>query len=149
MTRTEKGPVQRALHCRCGRAKIVARGLLRDLLHAALAGRALLRRLARSGTGPLRPTLLDVPEAEAGQAHPRRASPGAGPFEIRVHAHALPRLPRQGDPHRVLRADRPPLLRTLWREQHPGAHEQGQLDFRAPVPALATAPLSADGEEGN
>ena len=49
----------------------------------------------------------------------------------------------------LLRADWSPLLRTLWREQHPNAHEQGRLDFRAPIPTLATTPLFAGGEEEN
>ncbi len=48
----------------------------------------------------------------------------------------------------VLRINWRPLLRTLWREQHPRAHEQGQLNFRAPQPALATALLFASGGEG-
>jgi hypothetical protein len=33
----------------------------------------------------------------------------------------------------VLRNDWPELLRLLWREQHPHAHEQGRLDFAATV----------------
>ena len=41
----------------------------------------------------------------------------------------------------VLRAAWPPLLRTLWREQHPQAHEQYPLDFTLRTPAAVPVRL--------
>jgi hypothetical protein len=35
----------------------------------------------------------------------------------------------------------PPLLRELWREQHPLGHEQTALDFKANFPAAKSTPL--------
>jgi len=35
----------------------------------------------------------------------------------------------------------PPLLLELWREQHPLAHEQTALDFKAKFPAVESVPL--------
>ena len=140
--------MKRFLHCRCRQAKVVAEGLL----HAALVGRALLRRLARSAPARdgRRCRVCHTPERgkRTLAVHDRvlgrpRIGLGLGlMLTLCLGCHA--KVTRTG----VLRADLPPLLRTLWREQHPGAHEQGQLDFRAPVPALATAPLFANGEEG-
>jgi len=36
---------------------------------------------------------------------------------------------------RFLHREWPPLLRVLWREQHPKAHEQTALNFREKKPA--------------
>ena len=40
-----------------------------------------------------------------------------------------------------LRREWPPLLRTLWREQHPKGHEQVQIDFTSKKPDAKLVPL--------
>ena len=41
----------------------------------------------------------------------------------------------------------PPLLLALWREQHPNAHEQVQLDFASKKPAAKPVPLFSEENE--
>ena len=149
MTRPVKGPVQRSLHCRCGRAKVVARGMCgvcytlrwQDGLYFGGLREAVLARDGR------RCRVCRRPERGKRTLAVHHRVPGRSELGSMLTlcpgCHA--KVTRTG----VLRADWPPLLRMLWREQHPRAHEQGRLDFRAPVPALATAPLFANGEEGN
>ncbi len=43
----------------------------------------------------------------------------------------------------------PPLLRELWRELHPGGHEQTALDFRWRVAQAKPVPLFEDSGEGS
>jgi hypothetical protein len=42
---------------------------------------------------------------------------------------------------KVVLSQMPPLLLELWREQHPLAHEQTALDFKANFLAAKSAPL--------
>ncbi len=42
---------------------------------------------------------------------------------------------------RYLRRDWPPLLRVLWREQHPEGHEQTMLNFFEKKPVAKLVPL--------
>ena len=48
---------------------------------------------------------------------------------------------------RVVLSQMPPLLRELWREQHPLGHEQPALDFKANFPAAIGVPLFRAPEE--
>ncbi|MDQ2844263.1 MAG: HNH endonuclease [Acidobacteriota bacterium] len=41
----------------------------------------------------------------------------------------------------------PPLLLMLWREQHPGGHEQTVLNFRGRKPVAVAVPLEFSDEE--
>jgi len=45
---------------------------------------------------------------------------------------------------KVVLSAMPPLLLELWREQHPGGHEQKQLDFSSEKPAAKLIPLFRD-----
>ncbi len=76
-----KRALQRSMHCPCGRARILARGLCATCYT--------LKRQDGVYFGGLR--------------------------------------------EQVLTRNWPLLLRTLWREQHPGAHEQCVLEFAVPL----------------
>ena len=43
----------------------------------------------------------------------------------------------------------PPLLLKLWREQHPKAHEQVQLDFSSKKLAAKVVPLFEENKESS
>jgi hypothetical protein len=49
---------------------------------------------------------------------------------------------------KVVLSQMPPLLRELWREQHPLGHEQTALDFRANFPVAKSAPLFRETAHG-
>ena len=151
MTRPVTRSAQRSLHCPCGRAKIVARGLCGSATRCA--GR----------TGATSAGLREAVLARDGRCCRVCHTPERGKRSLAVH-HRVPGRSELGlmltlcpgchakvTRTAVLRADWQPLLRTLWREQHPRAHEQGRLDFRIPmpVPVPATALLFASGEEEN
>ncbi len=149
MTRAGKGPVQRSLHCRCGRVKIVARGLC-GVCYT-------LRRQDGRDFGGLRETVLARDGRRCRVCH----APERGKRTLAVH-HRVPGRSELGlmltlcpgchakvTRTAVLRADWPPLLRTLWREQHPKAPEQFPLDFTLRPQAAKPVTLFANGEEGN
>ena len=130
--------LQRRMHCPCGRAKMLARGRCATCYS--------LRRQDQEHYGGLREAVLD----RDGRRCRVCGAPGGRKRSLAVH-HRVPgrselalmislclachaRVTRQ----RVLDACWPPLLVELWREQHPEAHEQLQLNFtmpfQAPVP---------------
>lgn len=138
---------QRTLHCPCGREKILALGLCATCYT--------LKRQDAAYFGGHREAVL----ARDGY---RRCPPGCttlkrGKRSIAVHH----RVPGESDPKLmvtlclachakvsrtlVVQADWPPLLRELWREQHPGGHEQTRLDFAKAAPCLRPTPLFGDG----
>ena len=134
-----RAPMQRGLHCPCGRAKIVARGLC-GICYT-------LRWQDGRYFGGLREAVL----ARDGYRCRVCSAPGRAKHSIVVH-HRVPGRSTlalmlalcpacHARVHRTQAALRamPPLLRELWREQHPEGQEQRQLDFRVarfrPVPA--------------
>lgn len=142
-----KRAVQRALHCRCGRAKVIARGLC--------AVCYTLRHHDERYFGGLREQVLK----RDGYRCRVCGRPGRGKWSIVVH-HRVPGVseldrmialcPRHHgivERREMAIAEMPPLLLELWRERHPGAPEQGWLDFRAVRPPVA-APVSLFGELG-
>jgi hypothetical protein len=121
------------LHCPCGRAKILARGLCATCYT--------LQRQDRAYFGGLREKIL----TRDGHRCRGCGAAGRGKRTLAVH-HRRPGVSTlaslitlcPGCHARVsrtcvLRNDWPELLRLLWREQHPHAHEQGRLDFAATV----------------
>ena len=139
--REVKALAQRRMHCPCGRAKIIARGLC-GVCYT-------LRQHDRRYFGGLREAVL----ARDGYSCRVCGAPGRRKRSILVH-HRAPGKSILGlmialcpgchaKVHRtrnVLRA-MPPLLLQLWREQHPRGHEQTRLDFRPPQGAMERVPL--------
>ena len=142
--------LQRVMHCPCGNAKVLAHGLCATCYT--------LKRQDAAYFGGLREKVLErdgyrcrvcaeLPEVERlciGQppsVHHRVA--GVSQLHLMItlcaaHHAQIGRL-------RVAAKPMSPLLRTLWREQHPDGHEQTPLDFSASVPAAAGDRLFEDG----
>ena len=137
---------QRSMHCRCGRAKTIARGLCGTCYT--------LKRQDEEHFGGLREQVLErdgyrcrvcaaLPEVDrlcVGQppsVHHRMTGISKLQLMITLCAghHAMVT--------RTLCLDKgwPPLLALLWREQHPQAHEQLQLSFTLPFRAPVPVPL--------
>lgn len=120
---------QSRLHCFCGRTKILARGLCRVCYT--------LQRQDQTYSGGLREQVL------ARDGHRCRAcgAGGRGKRTLAVHHRQpgvstlatlitlCPACHAKVSRTRMLVRNWPPLLRTLWREQHPQAHEQRSLDL--------------------
>jgi hypothetical protein len=133
----QRKPVQRAICCPCGRGAILALGLCATCYA--------LRRQDEKYFGGLREDVLDR------DGHMCRGceKPGGRKRSLGVH-HRRPGISVtrwmvalcpgcHARVHRtlVLRRWMPPLLRKLWREQHPHAHEQALLPFDwRPAPTL-------------
>ena len=137
---------QRSMHCRCGNAKIIAHGLCWTCYS--------LKRQDEEYFGGQREEVLkrdsyrcrvcsEMPEVAwlcVGQrpgVHHR--VPGVSEKHLMItlcaghHAMVTHTL--------FLDKGWPPLLILLWREQHPEAHEQLQLDFTMRFRALVPVPL--------
>lgn len=137
---------QRRMHCPCGRAKIVARGLC-GVCYT-------LRCHDRRYFGELREAVLE----RDGYRCRVCAAPGRRKRSILVHHRVpgqstlslmialCPGCHAKVHRTRTVLKTMPPLLLELWREQHPRGHEQTRLDFRVPRPALTTAWLFGGGE---
>ena len=134
-------PVQRVLHCPCGRAKIAARGLC-AVCYA-------LKRQDRQHFGGRREAVLD----RDGRRCRVCGKPGRRKRSIALH-HRVPGVSEDdlmitlclgchAKVTRTLVMNRcwPPLLIELWREQHPSGHEQAQLDFRLRAVPPSQVPL--------
>ena len=122
--------VQLAMHCRCGRASVIALGMCPTCYT--------LRRQDEEYFGGLREAVLE----RDGYRCRVCDAPGTGKRSIIVH-HRVPGQSRMhlmislcpGCHARVHRTKAvlvtmPALLLELWREQHPKGHEQTALDFR-------------------
>ena len=136
---------QRSLYCSCGKAKIVARGLCGSCYT--------MKRQDVEYFGGLRETVLDRDNRRCRVCD----VPGGRKRSLAVHHRIRGRSELHllitlclGCHAKVTRtaslcADWPELLRVLWREQHPDAHEQLPLDFKVVrAPAL---PVDLDFEE--
>ena len=131
-------PVQAAMHCRCGNAKIIAHGLcwtcysLKRQDEAYFGG---LREkvLERDGYRcRVCAELLEVDRLCVGQppsVHHR--VPGVSKLHLMITLCAA----HHAQVERLQVAAKPmsPLLLTLWREQHPEGHEQKMLRFETPL----------------
>jgi hypothetical protein len=134
---------QRSICCPCGNEKVLARGLCATCYT--------LKRQDEEYFGGHREEVL----ARDGYrcAVPRCTTLKRGKRSVAVHH----RRPGNNDPKlmitlclachakvsrtRFLRREWPPLLRILWREQHPKGHEQTALDFVEKKPAAQPVPL--------
>ena len=124
---------QRVMHCPCGQGKVVARGLCGTCYTLKRQDKAYFDGhrevvLARDGYRCSIPGCTTV----------RR-----GKRSVAVHH----REPGNSDPARMLTlclACHARVTRVLWREQHPGRHEQRALDFAVRMPAATAAHLFED-----
>ena len=135
------------MHCRCGRTAIRARGLC--------ASCYVRRDQDQRYFGGLREAVLKRDSYRCRVCE----RPGCGKWSIVVHHREpgvseldrmialCPRHHGMVERTEVALAEMPPLLLELWRERHPGAHEQRWLNFRAARPPAA-APVSLFGETG-
>ena len=147
-----KKPAQRAMHCRCGNANIIAHGLcwtcysLKRQDEAYFGG---LREKVLERDGHLCRVCAELPEVDrlcVGQppsVHHR--VPGTSKLHLMItlcaahHAHV----------GRLQVAAKPlsPLLLALWLEQHPQGHEQTMLQFNTrSAPAEPVALFTGSGE---
>lgn len=137
---------QRSLYCRCGRDKVRANG------HCATC--YVLRQQDRAYFGGLRELVLE----RDGYSCRVCGASGRGKHTIAVH-HRVPGksllhtmislcLGCHAKLHRTqaVLSEMPPLLLTLWREQHPRGHEQTSLDFARRGPAAVAVSLFGEGE---
>jgi hypothetical protein len=140
-TNPSKTGVQRALHCRCGREKILALGLCATCYT--------LKRQDDEYFGGLREQVL----ARDGYCCRVCGASGRRKRSIVVH-HRVPGISKlhlmislcpgchaKVGRTKVVLSRMPPLLLELWREQHPLGHEQTALDFKANFPAAKSVPL--------
>ena len=139
-TRSMKSPKQIVMHCPCGAEKVLALGLcstcytLKRQDDEYFGG---LREevLARDGYRCAVPGCTTVKRGKRSVAVHHRI-PGKSDMKLMItlclpcHARVTRTL--------VLRKAWPLLLRVLWREQHPQAHEQTPLNFleKRPVTKL-------------
>jgi len=140
-TNPSKTGVQRALHCRCGREKILALGLCATCYT--------LKRQDDEYFGGLREQVLERDGyccRVCGASGRRKRSivvhhrvPGKSLLHLMISL--CPGCHAKVGRTKVVLSQMPPLLLELWREQHPRGHEQTALDFKANFPAAKSAPL--------
>ena len=141
-----KEPRQIVMHCPCGNAKVLAKGLCstcytlkrqdeeyfgghreqvlkRDEYRCRVPGCVTVKRGKRS---------LAVHHRELGNSDPAKMLT----LCLACHAKVTRTL--------FVQDDWPAFLRVLWREQHPEGHEQHALNFAAKLPAAMTVPLFSD-----
>ena len=141
-------PKQIAMHCPCGRVKVLARGLCstcytlkrqdefyfgghreavlkRDDYRCRVPGCTTLKRGKRS---------VAVHHREPGNSDPAKMVTLCLPCHAMVTRTFL------------VQDDWPEFLRVLWREQHPEGHEQKALNFVASMPPEKNMPLFSDVE---
>jgi len=139
---------QKSLHCPCGRARVLARGLC--------AVCYTLRRQDEAYFGGLREMVLERDghtcrgcgasgrDKRSIVVHHRR--PGRSRLDLMISlcpgCHA--RIHRT----RAVLSAMSPLLRELWRELHPRGHEQTALDFRWRVAQAKPVPLFGESGAG-
>ena len=138
-------PKQTVMHCQCGNPKILALGLCATCYT--------LKRQDEEYFGGLREAVLK----RDGQRCRVCGKPGGKKRSLAVH-HRMPGkseldlmitlcLAHHAMVGRtlVLLEDWPELLRVLWREQHPDAHEQTALNFSTLGPAAEQTKFSESG----
>ncbi len=135
------------MYCRCGREKLLADGLCATCYS--------LKRQDEAYFGGLREAVLD----RDGRRCRVCDAPGGRKRLLAVHHRVTGRselglmitlcLASHAKVTRTLAVDQcwPPLLIQLWREQHPKAHEQLQLDFAVRMTLPRPVPLFIEGEQ--
>lgn len=132
---------QKVMHCPCGRDRVLANGICATCYA--------LRRQDDERFGGLREAVLER------DSHSCRVCGASGRRKRSIVVHH--RVPGRSLLHlmialcpachakvhrtRVVLSRMPPLLLTLWREQHPNGHEQTQMDFRISSPAAVPVAL--------
>ena len=134
-TNPSKTGVQRALHCRCGREKILALGLCATCYT--------MKRQDDEYFGGLREQVLERDGyccRVCGASGRRKRSivvhhrvPGKSLLHLMISL--CPGCHAKVGRTKVVLSQMPPLLLELWREQHPLGYEQTALDFKASFPA--------------
>ena len=141
-----KALAQRRMHCPCGRAKIVSRGLCGVCYtlrwhDGRYFGGMREAVLARDG---YRCRVCDAPGRRKRSILVHHRVPGKSTLSLMIAL--CPGCHAKVHRTRTVLTAMPPLLLELWREQHPRGHEQTRLDFQRPRPALKTAWLFGGGE---
>ena len=143
-----KKGVQRSMHCPCGRDEILALGLCstcyslkrqdeeyfgghREQVLARDSYRCRIPGCHKAGTGK---RVLAVHHRQPGNNDEKMM------ITLCLAHHAMVTRTQ------MLRKEWPVLLRTLWREQHPEAHEQTTLDFTIKKVPAKLVPLFPDGK---
>jgi len=138
---------QRAMHCPCGNAKVLALGLCSTCYT--------LKRQDEEYFGGLRETVL---ERDGYRCRVCDAS-GRNKRSIIVHHRVpgksvlnlmlslCPACHAKVHRTKAVLSAMPPLLLKLWREQHPEGYEQVQLDFRMRQTAARSVRLFEDESE--
>ena len=136
-----KTGIQRALHCRCGREKILAHGLCATCYT--------LRRQDEEYFGGLREQVLERDGYACRVCHAsgrRKRSivvhhrvPGKSILNLMISL--CPACHAKVSKTKVVLSKMPPLLLILWREQHPRGHEQRMLEFKVIKPAAQHVPM--------
>jgi 5-methylcytosine-specific restriction endonuclease McrA len=140
-----KKGTQRVMHCPCGRTKILAQGLCSTCYT--------LKRQDEEYFGGLREAVLKRDDHRCRVC----SRPGGRKRSLAVHHRVAGKseldlmitlcLAHHAMVTRtlVLLEEWPELLRVLWREQHPSAHEQTTINFRVlEAPALQTKLLDSN-----
>jgi hypothetical protein len=140
-----KTGVQSALHCRCGRERILALGLCSTCYT--------LKRQDEEYFGGLREQVLERDGyccRVCGASGRRKRSivvhhrvPGVSLLHLMISL--CPKCHAKVGRTRVVLSEMPPLLLVLWREQHPDGHEQVMIDFA--VKAIPALPIPLFPEE--
>ena len=135
---------QQVMHCPCGNPRVLALG--------RCATCYALRRQDEASFAGLREVILQRDGYRCRVCDASGRDKRSIVVHHRVPGKSIPRLMVSLCPachakvHRtkaVLSA-MPPLLLELWREQHPDAHEQAQLDFTSRKPSARFISLFAD-----
>jgi 5-methylcytosine-specific restriction endonuclease McrA len=142
-----KKGIQRALHCRCGREKILAQGMCSTCYT--------LKRQDEAYFGGLREQVLERDGYSCrvcGASGRRKRSivvhhrvPGKSILNLMISL--CPACHAKVSRTRAVLSHMPPLLLELWREQHPRAHEQIALNFKVRPQASRTEPLFVEERE--
>jgi 5-methylcytosine-specific restriction endonuclease McrA len=125
-----KKGTQRAMHCPCGREKILAQGLCATCYT--------LKRQDEEHFGGLREAVLtrddyrcrvcDASGRDKRSITVHHRVPGRSVLKLMLAL--CPACHAKVHRTKAVLSAMPPLLLKLWREQHPKGHEQVQLDFR-------------------
>ena len=144
-----KHGVQRVLHCRCGRQRVLANGMCATCYT--------LRRQDQEHFGGLREVVLERDgyccrvcgasgrDKRSIIVHHRQ--PGRSVLHLMISL--CPGCHAKVHRTKAVLSEMPPLLLELWREQHPRNHEQTVLNFRTPEPAAQAVRLFRDAGEGS
>ncbi|MDQ2842795.1 MAG: HNH endonuclease [Acidobacteriota bacterium] len=142
-----RAAIQRSLHCRCGRGKVLALGMCATCYT--------LKQQDEEYFGGLREQVLK----RDGYCCRGCGASGRGKRSIVVH-HRVPGISRLHlmislcpachaivSRTRVVRRRMPALLLELWREQHPDGHEQTSLSLTMSAFVALPVPLFARTDE--